>query len=286
MNIIGKTRLWFFISGTLIVISLATLVGNGVMRGKPMNFGIDFTGGTLLNLRFAQNITVAQVREILHAHNLGGAVIQRSGERDILIRSEPIEGEVRQKIVSELAEKLGGVELLEADTIGPLIGAELRLQALWALIIAMAGILIYISFRFEFIYAVAGVLALFHDAIISTGFMALLWRNVDITFIAGILTILGYSINDTVVIFDRIRENMKKPGKKKFAEVVNQSLLETMARSINTVLTVIVMVLAMLFFGGENLRDLCLVLLIGFIAGTYSSIFIASPIVVWWETRK
>jgi preprotein translocase subunit SecF len=286
MNIIGKTRLWFFISGTLIVISLATLVFNGVVRGKPMNFGIDFTGGTLLNLRFTQPVTVAAVREILHTYNLGGAVIQRSGEKDIFIRSEPIEGEVRQKIISELSEKLGGVELLEADTIGPLIGAELRWQALWALLIAAAGILIYISFRFEFIYAVAGVLALLHDAIISTGFMALLWRNVDITFIAGILTILGYSINDTVVIFDRIRENLRKPGKKKFAEVVNQSLLETMARSINTVLTVIVMVLAMLFFGGENLRDLCLVLLIGFVAGTYSSIFIASPIVVWWESRK
>lgn len=288
MNIIGKTRLWFFISGTLIVISLAALFFNVMVHGKAMNFGIDFTGGTLLNLRFTQPVTVAQVREILHTHNLGGAVIQRSGEKDILIRSEPIEGEVRQKIVAELSEKLGGVELLEADTIGPVIGSELRAQALWALIIAAVGILVYVSFRFEFIYAAAGVIALLHDAIISTGFMALLFRNIDITFVAGILTILGYSINDTVVIFDRIRENLKKPGahKKKFAELVNQSLLETMARSINTVLTVIVMVLAMLFFGGENLKDLCLVLLIGFVAGTYSSIFIASPIVVWWETRK
>ena len=288
MNIIGKTRLWFFISGTLIVISLAALFFNVMVHGKAMNFGIDFTGGTLLNLRFVQPVTVAQVREILHTHNLGGAVIQRSGEKDILIRSEPIEGEVRQKIVAELSEKLGGVELLEADTIGPVIGSELRAQAVWALLIAAVGILIYISFRFEFIYAAAGVIALLHDAIISTGFMALLWRNIDVTFIAGILTILGYSINDTVVIFDRIRENLKKPGahKKKFAELVNQSLLETMARSINTVLTVIVMVLAMTFFGGENLKDLCLVLLIGFVCGTYSSIFIASPIVVWWETRK
>jgi len=288
MNIIGKTRLWFFISGTLIVISLAALFFNVMVHGKAMNFGIDFTGGTLLNLRFTQPVTVAQVREILHTHNLGGAVIQRSGEKDILIRSEPIEGEVRQKIVAELSEKLGGVELLEADTIGPVIGSELRAQALWALIIAAVGILVYVSFRFEFIYAAAGVIALLHDAIISTGFMALLWRNIDVTFVAGILTILGYSINDTVVIFDRIRENLKKPGahKKKFAELVNQSLLETMARSINTVLTVIVMVLAMLFFGGENLKDLCLVLLIGFVCGTYSSIFIASPIVVWWETRK
>jgi len=287
MNIIGKTRLWFAISGLFIVISLAALGFNGLVHGKIMNFGIDFTGGTLLNLRFTQPITVAQVRDVLHTHGLGGAVIQRSGEKDIFIRTEPMEGEVRQKLVAELGEKYGGVEVLEADIVGPVIGKELRNQALLAIIIAAAGILIYISFRFEFIYATAGVIALIHDAIIATGFMALFWRNIDTAFIAGILTILGYSINDTVVIYDRIRENLKKPGahKMKFGELVNRSLNETMARSINTVLTVVVMVLALLIFGGETVRDLCLVLLVGLISGTYSSIFIASPIVVWWETR-
>ena len=287
-DIIGKTRLWFLFSGTLIVLSLVALTFNGMVRGKLLNFGIDFTGGTLLNLRFSQPVSVGQVREILDAYKLGGAGIQKSGEKDILIRCEPLETEVRQKIVDDLGQKLGGVELLEADTIGPLIGSELRGQAVWALILASAGILIYLSFRFEFIYAAAGVIALLHDAIISTGFIALLYRNVDITFVAGILTILGYSINDTVVIFDRIRENLKKPGaqKKKFSELVNQSLLETMARSINTVLTVIVMVLMLLIFGGENIRDFCLLLMVGFTFGTYSSIFIASPIVVLWERRK
>ena len=287
-DIIKKTRLWFLFSGALIVISLAALIGNGMVRGKIMNFGIDFTGGTLLNLRFSQPINIAQVREVLDSYKLGGAGIQKSGEKDLLLRCEPLETETRQKLIDDLGKKLGGVELLEADTIGPLIGAELRLQAIWALLLASAGILIYLSFRFEFIYAAAGVVALLHDAIITTGLFALLWRNTDITYIAGILTILGYSINDTVVIFDRVRENLKKPGaqKKKFSELVNISLWETMARSINTVLTVIVMVLTLLIFGGENIRDLCVLLLIGVSFGAYSSIFIASPLIVMWERNK
>ncbi len=288
MNIIGKTRLWFFISGTLIVIGISALAFNGLTRGKVMNFGIDFTGGTMINLRFVQPVTVAQVREVLSGHKLGEAVIQKSGERDILIRTEPLEGEVRQKVVAELSEKLGGAELLESDTIGPVIGRELRTQAIWALLLASLGIVIYVSFRFELIYALAGVLALLHDAIITTGFIALLWRPTDVTFVAAILTILGYSINDTIVIFDRIRENLKKPGasKKKFADLVNISLWETMARSINTVLTVLVVVLSLLIFGGETLKEFSLVLLFGFTIGTYSSIFIASPLVVMWEKGK
>ncbi|KAF0133370.1 MAG: preprotein translocase subunit SecF [Candidatus Saganbacteria bacterium] len=288
MNIIGKSKLWFLISGVLIAASIAAMVFNGMVRGRMLNFGIDFTGGSLINLRFNQQVDLAQVRAILKDNNLGEAMVQRSGEKDVLIKSEPLEMEVRKKVVEDLGKKFDGVELLEADTVGPVIGAELKTHAILALIIAAIGILLYVSFRFEFIFAAAGVLALLHDAIITTGFMALFYRNLDISFIAGILTILGYSINDTVVIFDRIRENMKKPGahKKKFAELVNQSILETMARSINTVLTVVVMVLALLFFGGEPLKDLCMVLLVGFLIGTYSSIFIASPLVVLWEKRK
>jgi preprotein translocase subunit SecF len=252
-----------------------------------MNFGIDFTGGTILNLRFNQMVDLGEVRNILHVYNLGDASIQRSGDKDILIRTTPLETEVRQKLVDELGQKFNGVELLEADTIGPVIGAELRTQAIWAIILASVGILIYIAFRFDFIYAAAGVTALLHDAIITTGLFALLWRNTDISYVAGILTILGYSINDTVVIFDRIRENLKKPGagKLKFGDLVNRSLWETMARSINTVLTVIVMVLMLMIFGGENIRDLCILLLIGVSFGCYSSVCVAAPLVVWWENR-
>lgn len=286
-NIIKKTRLFFFISGLLIAVAIIGLSFNAVSRGRMMNFGIDFTGGTMINIRFTNPITVAQVREVLAGFKLGEAVIQKSGERDIFIRTEPLETETRGVIIQKLSEKYNGAELLEADTIGPVIGAELRMQALWALLLASLGIAIYVSFRFEMLYAMAGILALLHDAIITTGVMAILWRSIDITFIAAILTILGYSINDTIVIFDRVRENLKKPGaaKKDFGELVNTSLWETMARSINTVLTVLVMVLMLLFFGGEPLREFCLTLLIGFVCGAYSSVFIAAPLVVFWHKK-
>ena len=295
LNIIKKTKLWFTLSGMLIVLGICGLLFNSVTRGKPMNFGIDFTGGTMINVRFnspnisaANPVKIADVRDVLHHYKLGEAVIQRSGERDVFIRTEPIETETRQQIIQELYQKYDGVDLLEADTIGPVIGAELRAQAFWALVLALIGILIYVSFRFEFVFATAAVVALAHDAIITTGIMAILWRSIDISFIAAILTILGYSINDTIVIFDRIRENSKKPAYRKlsFAQMVNESIWETMARSINTVLTVLVMVLAFLFFGGETLREFSLTLLIGFTAGAYSSIFIASPLVVMWSKKE
>jgi preprotein translocase subunit SecF len=291
MDIIKNTKLWFTISGLLILLAVFAFGFNAFVRGRVMNFGIDFTGGTLLNLRFEKPVSVAEVRSILDNYKLGESIIQKSGESDILIRTAPIEGDVRANIIKDLNDKVAGSEILEADIIGPTIGKELATQAIWALIIASLGIIIYVSFRFEFKYAVAALLALYHDAIITTGIMALLWRTIDVTFVAAILTIMGYSINDTIVIFDRIRENLKKPSlaKKKFAEVVNISIWETMARSINTVLTVIVMVTGLLLLGGETLREFSLTLLIGFTLGACSSIFVAPPILAIWvksETKK
>jgi len=273
------------ISAALILLGIFALSFNSFVRGNPMNFGIDFTGGTLLNLRFEKPVSIAAVRSVLDKYKLGESVIQKSGDRVLLIRAVPIEGEQRADLMKDLNDKVGNSEVLEADIIGPTIGRELSTQALWALLIASIGIIIYVSFRFEFKYAVSALLALYHDAIITTGVIALLWRSVDVTFVAAILTIMGYSINDTIVIFDRIRENLKKPNyaKKKFAELVNISIWETIARSINTVLTVIVMVMCLLFLGGETLRNFALTLLVGFTIGTYSSIFIASPILVLWH---
>jgi preprotein translocase subunit SecF len=287
-DFIGKTRTWFTFSSVLLAIAIGALVWNGMVRGSALNFGVDFTGGTLLNLRFQNPVNTGQVRDILNNYNLGQSAIQKSGENDILIRTEPMEIDQRVKLVDELKMKFGEVELLEADTIGPVIGKELAQQAILALIAASLGIIIYVSFRFEFKYAAAALLALYHDAIITTGFVALFWINVETPFIAAILTIMGYSINDTIVIFDRIRENIKKYSNKKmkFAELINLSISETMARSINTVLTVIIAVLALLFFGGETLKDFALILLVGFIIGVYSSIFIASPLVAMWENKK
>ncbi|KPJ62743.1 hypothetical protein AMJ44_15205 [candidate division WOR-1 bacterium DG_54_3] len=286
-DFVGKRKYWFIFSSLLLILAVGSFIYNGIVHGKIMNFGIDFTGGTLISLRFPGPVSEHEVREVLAEHNLEQSVIQKSGERDIFIRTEELERETRMKIIDELGEKYGGVELLEADTIGPVIGKELRAQALWALLIASLGIIIYVSFRFEFKYAVAALFALYHDAIITAGVIALLWRNIETPFVAAILTIMGYSINDTIVIFDRIRENIKKySGKKKsFAEIVNTSISETLARSINTVLTTVIVVLAVIFFGGETLKDFALVLLIGFAIGAYSSIFLASPIVAVWESK-
>jgi preprotein translocase subunit SecF len=286
MDIIGKSKIWLSISLTVIIIAAVILLSNAFFRGKPLNFGIDFTGGSLITVKFEEKqVSESEVRKVMSDFGFSGASIQKTGENVFSIRLEPIEVETRTKMVDEMQKLYGRVDLLEADIIGPVIGKELTVQAIWALIAASVLITIYVSFRFEFKYAMAALWALYHDAIITTGFVALLWRNVEIPFIAAILTILGYSINDTIVIFDRIRENLKQPGssKKKFASLVNESILQTMARSINTVLTVVVMVTVLLIFGGATLRDFCLVLLFGFICGGYSSIFVASPLLVMWE---
>lgn len=287
-DFVGKRKTWFTFSGIMMAIAIGAFAWNAMFRGSVMNFGIDFTGGTLLNLRFSGTVSTSAVRDVLKTYNLQQSVIQKSGENDILIRTEPIDIEKRVQIVDALKEKCGDAELLEADTIGPVVGKELATQSIWALLIASLGIIIYVSFRFEFKYAAAALIALYHDAIITTGLVALLWRNVETPFIAAILTIMGYSINDTIVIFDRIRENIKKNSNKKtkFFDIVNLSISETMARSINTLLTTIIAVLAVLFFGGETLKDFALILLIGFVFGGYSSIFIASTIVALWENKK
>ncbi|MCX5749623.1 MAG: protein translocase subunit SecF [Candidatus Saganbacteria bacterium] len=291
MKIIEKTKLWFTLSAILILLGVFGIATNMMFRGRPMNFGIDFTGGTILTLRFEQKAAIAghlgDVRKVLETFNFRENVIQLTGENDLTVRTEPLENETRSKMIEELQKEFGPIELLEADTIGPVIGNELRTQAFWALLLATIGILIYVSFRFEFKYAVAATIALWHDAFITIGLIALLFRTVDSPFIAAILTILGYSINDTIVIFDRIRENMLKPkkGRTDFVGVVNESINQTMARSINTVLTVLFMNVCLLVFGGTTIKDFALTLLIGFTLGAYSSIFIASPILVLMEKR-
>ncbi len=289
MNIIGKYRLWFSISAIFLMLGLFGFSYNYLVRGKLMNFGIDFTGGTELTLRFDDKAAIGDhigdVRAVLAKYNLKESVIQLSGERDLSIRTEPVESDTRSKMIEELQGKFGQIELLEADTIGPVIGKELRTQAFWALLLATFGILIYISFRFEFKYAVAAIIALWHDVIITVGLSALLWLSVDTAFVAAVLTILGYSINDTIVIFDRIRENVLKPSKGivSMESTTNTSVLQTMARSVNTGLTVLFVLVCLLLFGGVTLKDFSIVLLIGISLGMYSSVFIASPLLVLME---
>lgn len=289
-DIVGKYRLWFFISAVMLGVGVAALAYNSFARGKAMNFGIDFTGGTVITLRFDQKAEIDRniggVRSVLSDFELRNSVIQLVGENDLTIRSEPVDSDIRAAVISELTKRFGSVELLEADTIGPVIGRELRKQAFWALLLATLGILLYVSFRFEFKYAVAAVIALWHDAIITVGIVALLWRSVDTAFIAALLTIIGYSINDTIVIFDRIRENkLKSRDQEDFGDVINGSVMQTLARSINTVATVLFINVALLVFGGVTLKDFAATLFIGFSLGAYSSIFIAPPLLYLTEKR-
>jgi preprotein translocase subunit SecF len=285
IDFIGKTKLWFTLSSLFILLGMFAISSNILIRGEAMNFGIDFTGGTVLNIRFDKQVSLSDIRAVLIKYGKGESVIQRSEGNDIIINTDPLSADERTQIFGDIKTKFISAELLEADTIGPTVGKELRSQAFWALVLASIGILIYVAFRFEFKFAVAALLALFHDAIITVGLIALLWKTVDTAFIAAILTILGYSINDTIVIFDRVRENMLKPGsnKKSFKDVVNESVNQTMARSINTVLAVLFMNASLLLFGGATIKDFALTLLIGFTCGAYSSIFIASPLIVIFD---
>ena len=291
MDFIGKRRIWFTFSITMIIISICGMAFNWTTKGRIMNFGIDFTGGTLLVVRFQADVQTGAVRDVLTKYGLAESVVQKFGDKDVSIKMGVIEDEKRRVILADLNSKLGGAELLEADMIGPVIGKELRTQAMWALIVASILMAIYMAFRFEFKYSIAAILALYHDAIITTGLMAIMWREIDVTFVAAILTILGYSINDTVVIFDRVREDIRRAGTKKvdFADILNHALNSTMARSINTVLTVLVMVIMLFVFGGATIKEFSLTLLIGFSIGTYSSVFVAPEIVyIWkkWEEKR
>lgn len=287
MDIIGKRRMFLAISGILVAIGIIALLARG------LNLGVDFTGGSLLRLRFERPVTASEVSKVLTSRELADldlrkAVIQPiRGTCDVQVRAQvggrPLNDEQVGRIVAALSQKIGQVSVIESQMVEGVIGRELLGRALTAVVIACVGIVIYVSLRFEFRFAVAAVLALIHDVIIVLGAFALLGRQVNSPFIAAVLTIIGYSINDTIVIFDKIRENLRLRKKETLEELTNKSILQTMTRSLNTVITTLLAVFALFFFGGASIRDFSLALIIGLTTGTYSSIFIASPI--WLEWR-
>jgi len=282
-DFMGRWKIWFTFSGLLFLIGLISFIVQG------LNLGIDFTGGTLLELRFEKAPAVDQVRSVLHEFGLEKSVIQQSGTdaREILIRTVALSNEERVKLTNTLGEKLGKVEVLRAEDVQPVIGKELTRLAVIASAIAVVGMIIYITVRFEFKFAMAGILALVHDVGITIGMVSLLRAEVGAPFVAAILTILGYSINDTIVIFDRTRELLKSRRKgESLAELSNRSVNQTLTRSIYTVLTTLFTVVAILIFGGKTIQDFALTLFIGITLGAYSSIFIASPIWLLWKERE
>lgn len=289
-DIIGK-RYWFFLLSALVIIP--GIISMGV---QGFNLGIDFTGGTLLDLKFQQPVTVAQVREVLKDYHLENSTIQLAvgseteSSQNVFVRTPVLTEEVRKDVLIGMEKRLGYFDVLRVEKVGAVIGSELTRNAIIALFISWALMIAYITYRFEFKFAVSGIAALLHDILFVLGVFSILQKEIDASFVAAILTIVGYSINDTIVIFDRIRENLKTHRKSEsFQDLVNRSIWQTMTRSIYTVLTVLFATASLYFFGGETTKNFSLALLIGISSGAYSSIFNASPIWVTWkeyEERK
>ena len=274
--------------------ALAILIGiiSIILHGGP-NYSIDFLGGTSIQLRFEKPVSEGEVRDALTEINLSGSEVKRiseiGAEPEILIRikktdiSETTIEQIKAAISSSLPEN--PFEVRSIDAVGPKIGAELRTQAILATLVALGGILIYISIRFEFIFALAAVLALFHDVLITLGIFSLLGKEVSLAIVAAFLTIVGYSLNDTIVVFDRIRENLKRLRAKPLEEIINTSINQTLSRTIITGLTTLFAVVILYVFGGSVIRDFAFAIILGVVIGTYSSIYIASPVLVEWGAR-
>ncbi len=254
------------------------------MRGRE-NLGIDFAGGTLQELRFEKPVSVDKVRGVLKEINLGDSPIQQyKDKRDILIRtSAGTTDRIIDKFRTALPEN--SFEILRVETVGPAVGRDLTGKAIKALVFALIGICIYISFRFEFRFAIAAIVALFHDILIAAGALSLTGREFSVPVIAALLTVVGYSINDTIVVFDRIREDLRLMRQAKYQEIINVSINQTLSRTLLTSLTTLLVVSALFFLGGTVINDFAFVLLVGVIVGTYSSIFVACPILVDWRKR-
>lgn len=282
LKIIKNQKYFLGFSLILTIISIISIFA------VKLNLGVDFKGGDLFQIKYEKTMDKALVDKTLtdlvsEVPKLRGQRIQFSEDNTVIVKTEQLTNTEKTKVLDTLKEKTGKYDLVKYDTVGATIGKELTSNAVSALIIGSILIVIYITVRFEWIYAIAGILALLHDIVITIGLIALLRYEADTPFIAAILTILGYSINDTIVIFDRIRENDKENKKSKhqksFAEVIDHSINQVFARSLYTSLTTLFSVIVLLIFGGSTLKTFSMTLFIGITFGTYSSIFIASPIV-------
>ena len=284
-DFVGKRRWFYLASGGFMLLSLVSILLHG-----GLNYGIDFTGGALIQVRYDKPASVDLVRRGLDDIKLGGAVIQQFGDaQEYLIRLHQAgeRPETLSKQVQDALAKAAGakVEIRRLEFVGPQVGRDLQLQALYAVLAGMAGILIYVALRFHFRDGVVSVAAIAHDVVVTLGVLSVTQREMSLPVLAALLTIVGYSINDTIVVFDRIRETRAKGIRKgqKWAEMVNGAINQTLSRTVLTSFTVFLSALVLFLFGGEVLRDFSFALLIGVITGTYSSIAAAS-LVLDWET--
>ena len=270
-DFVGKRKIWYAISVIVIVAGIVSLCIQG------LNLGLDFTGGNVIQIQFEQQVQIDDLRNVVNEYVDSTPTIQQSDENNYIIRTQEMSEEDNAAMLAEIESKFGTNEIMRNEKVGAVIGSELISNAKWALILAVILMLVYITIRFKFNFAISAVVPLLHDVLITVGLFSILQVEVDSTFIAAVLTILGYSINGTIVIFDRIRENMGKSKKVAFPELVNISINQTLGRSINTNVAVLILVICLLIFGGASTKSFALALLIGFVAGCYSSMLIAGP---------
>jgi preprotein translocase subunit SecF len=287
VDFMGKIKMAMVLSGLMILIGLGSIALSGGLK-----YGIDFAGGTLIQLKFKTPPDIEMIRDGLKSIALGESTIQEFGsKRDILIRVQRSEEKleaVGAKVRKSLADKFNkdDISIERVEMVGPKVGSDLREKALLSILYAIIGIVIYISWRFELQYAIAAIIALVHDVLVTMGAFSLFDKEFTLVIVAAFLTIIGYSLNDTIVVFDRIRENLRRKGKNTLTQIINASINQTLSRTLLTSGTTLLVVMALFFFGGEIIHDFSYALLVGVLVGTYSSIFIASVFLVYWDSRR
>ncbi|MBX5475529.1 MAG: protein translocase subunit SecF [Clostridia bacterium] len=282
-------KYWIALSTVLLVVTVAALIVNTATLGMPLNFGIDFTGGTLVDVKFGKPAALADIRATYEAHGVRDIVVQAfesSGNREFKLTTPAISEDEEVKILEELGKKFGGYELVSKDKVSPVIGSELRRDAILAVGLATVAMIVYLTIRFEIRFAIAAIAAMLHDILLTVGTFAVFRLPVDTSFVVAVLTVYGYSVNDTIIIFDRIRERLHARRKEPLEELINVSINQTLSRTINTVVTVLLALFAVLIFGGSSIHVLALALIVGIVLGTYSSIFVASPVYLYLVQRS
>lgn len=271
---------------TLALSALLVLGSMVLLLTKGLNLGIDFTGGIIVQAEFSSPVTVKDIREVFAAEGQERVTIQTYSEKGVIVRLAADDEASQKAAIGVMKKKDPGVNVLRIEKVGPVVGKQLRQEAVIAVTVALLGILLYITIRFRFRFAVVSVVALVHDTILTLGLFSLLGREISLTFIAAILTVVGYSLNDTIVVLDRVRENWKDLRSRGIVRLLDLSINQTLSRTINTSLTTLLPVTALFLWGGPVIGDFSLALLAGIFVGTYSSIYIAGALLCEWNLRK
>lgn len=285
-SIVKRYKIFFAITITFLIIGLGSMIVKG------FNMGIDFTGGSIMDLQFHKTVSVAEVRDVLKERDLGNAIIQLESSdsvvtsaKGVLIRTGVISDEQRQQVMADLKSKLGDFDIQRVENVGATIGGELIQQAVLAIVLSWVLMIAYITIRFEFRFALAAIIALIIDVTVTLSYFSLFHVEMDSSFVAALLTVVGYSVNGTIVIFDRIRENLKIHRRSEsMTEMVDNSIWQTMGRSIYTVGTSLFAVVSIFLWGGETIRNFAFAMLVGFSSGAYTSTLLAGPL--WMLLRK